>query len=76
MAAVPVAEPRVRSQLTTLEGDVPSPADPPSGCHFHPRCPHAVEHCRTHAPEMEEVAPSRFVSCHRAGELELAGIGG
>ncbi len=75
MSAVPVADPRVRSKMIPLEGDVPNPANPPSGCYFHPRCPYAVDACRSTAPAMEEISPNHFVSCHRAGELELAGIG-
>ncbi|MGI9332970.1 MAG: ABC transporter ATP-binding protein [Gammaproteobacteria bacterium] len=71
LAAVPFPDPRVRSRLSTLEGEVPSPANPPSGCYFHPRCPHAVERCRAQAPAMEEVSPRHYVSCHRANELNL-----
>jgi peptide/nickel transport system ATP-binding protein len=75
MSAVPVADPRVRSKMIPLEGDVPSPANPPSGCYFHPRCPHVIDMCRTETPVLEETSPSHYVSCHRARELELAGIG-
>lgn len=74
LAAVPVADPQVRSQLTPLEGDVPSPANPPKGCHFHPRCPYATETCRSVPPELSEVEPQRFVSCHRYAELKLQGV--
>ena len=74
MSAVPVADPRVRSKMIPLEGDVPSPANPPSGCYFHPRCPFAVDICVTEPPVLEEIAPNHFVSCHLANELELAGI--
>ncbi len=76
MSAVPVADPRVRAQVEPLEGDVPSPADPPSGCYFHPRCPYAIDKCRTEPPVLEEISPNQYVSCHRARELELAGIAG
>jgi peptide/nickel transport system ATP-binding protein len=76
MASVPVADPRVRTNMTPLEGDVPSPANPPSGCYFHPRCPYAVDQCRTQPPQLEELAPNHYVSCHRARELSLPGIGG
>lgn len=75
MAAVPVADPRQRTAMTPLEGDVPSPANPPSGCYFHPRCPHAVEVCGTKQPALEECADGHFVRCHRAAELSLLGIG-
>ncbi len=74
LAAVPVPDPAVRSGDVELKGDVPSPANPPSGCYFHPRCPFAAEVCRTEAPVNREVAPGRFVSCHRADELQLPGV--
>lgn len=76
MAAVPVADPRVRSAMTELEGDVPSPSNPPSGCYFHPRCRYAIDICSQEAPELIELRPEHFVSCHRAQELDLDGIGG
>jgi peptide/nickel transport system ATP-binding protein len=75
MAAVPVADPRIRSAMTELEGDVPSPSDPPSGCYFHPRCQYAIDICAQEAPVLTEVKPDHFVSCHRAQELTLTGIG-
>jgi len=75
MSAVPVADPRMRSKQIPLSGEVPSPANPPSGCYFHPRCPHVVEECRTRMPILEEISPNHYVNCHRAQELELAGIG-
>jgi peptide/nickel transport system ATP-binding protein len=74
MTAVPVADPRVRSKMIPLEGDVPSPANPPSGCYFHPRCPFVLDKCRVEAPVLEGISPDHYVSCHRARELELAGI--
>ncbi|MEA3334867.1 MAG: oligopeptide/dipeptide ABC transporter ATP-binding protein [Chloroflexota bacterium] len=74
MAAVPVADPRIRSAMTPLEGDVPSPANPPSGCYFHPRCSYAIDICSTEAPVLEEIMPDHYVSCHRAAELDLAGV--
>jgi oligopeptide/dipeptide ABC transporter ATP-binding protein len=74
MSAVPVPDPRIRSAMTPLEGDVPSPANPPSGCYFHPRCPYAVDICSQETPELEEISPDHYVSCHRAGELELVGV--
>jgi oligopeptide/dipeptide ABC transporter ATP-binding protein len=64
IAAAPVADPRAQRSELVLEGDVPSPMNPPSGCHFHTRCPYAVERCRVQAPELREVTPGRWVSCH------------
>jgi peptide/nickel transport system ATP-binding protein len=74
MSAVPVPDPRIRSKMIPLEGDVPSPANPPSGCYFHPRCPHVIDVCRTDPPQLEEISPNHYVSCHRARELNLTGI--
>jgi len=47
-----------------IKGEIPSPIDPPSGCHFHPRCPHAVERCRVEAPALREISPGRLSACH------------
>ena len=64
IAAAPVADPRAQRNQLVIEGDVPSPMNPPTGCHFHPRCPYAVARCRVESPALREVAPGRFVSCH------------
>ena len=74
MAAVPVADPRVHTGNVELQGEVPSPANPPSGCYFHPRCAHAMDVCRAQLPAFREIDPGHFVACHRAEELTLAGI--
>ena len=74
MSAVPKPDPRLRSQRIVLEGEVADPANPPSGCYFHPRCRYAVESCRTETPQLQEIQPGHFVSCHRAAELHLKGI--
>ncbi len=74
MAAVPVADPRIHSGNVELQGEVPSPANPPSGCYFHPRCAYAVEVCRAQLPAFNEITPGHFVACHRANELRLPGI--
>jgi peptide/nickel transport system ATP-binding protein len=53
-----------RRRFTPVKGEIPSPLDPPSGCHFHPRCPHATERCRREAPALKEIAPGRLSACH------------
>jgi len=62
--ASPVLDPDLRGRRTAVSGDLPSPIDPPRGCHFHPRCPHATDRCREQYPERREVAPGHFASCH------------
>jgi peptide/nickel transport system ATP-binding protein len=73
LSAVPKPDPRLRAQRIVLQGEVADPANPPSGCYFHPRCPYAVPICRAERPKLQEVAPGRLVSCHRAQELSLKG---
>ena len=53
-----------KRQFKPIEGEIPSPLDPPSGCHFHPRCPFATARCRTEAPVLKEIASRRFSACH------------
>jgi peptide/nickel transport system ATP-binding protein len=76
LSAVPQPDPRLRAQRIVLKGDVADPANPPSGCYFHPRCRYAQEVCRTKTPVLEEIAPGHLVSCHRARELTLRGVAG
>ena len=57
------AAPRDRKRVI-LTGDVPSPINPPSGCHFHPRCPYAMARCRVEPPALREVLPGHLASCH------------
>ncbi len=66
LSAVPIPDPRKERarQRVILTGDVPSPINPPSGCRFHPRCPVALEKCKTETPVMKEAAPGHFVECH------------
>jgi len=63
LAEVPRLETR-RRRFEPVKGEIPSPIDPPSGCHFHPRCPHATERCRVERPVLREIAPDRFAACH------------
>jgi peptide/nickel transport system ATP-binding protein len=74
LSAVPRTDPDVAIQRIVLPGDVPSPADPPPGCKFHPRCRYAQEVCRTENPEWRELSDDHWVACHLAEELNLAGI--
>jgi len=74
MAAVPIPDPRLRSQRVVLQGEVANPANPPSGCYFHPRCRYAQERCRTEEPALEEIEPAHFVRCHFASQLALTGV--
>jgi len=69
-SAVPVPDPVVESQRVRviLEGDIPSPANPPSGCPFHTRCPVARDQCSTDVPDTREIEPGHFVACHFADE--------
>ena len=75
LSAVPVLDPDVAAnrKRIILAGDVPSPVDPPSGCHFHPRCPWAEERCSVEDPVQRELSPGHFVACHLAEEIEAAG---
>ena len=64
LLAVPVPDPRVKRQKRPLQGDVPSPINPPPGCHFHTRCPYAVARCKAESPALREVKPGQWVACH------------
>jgi oligopeptide/dipeptide ABC transporter ATP-binding protein len=64
LSAVPVPDPHQTTQRIILEGDMPSPANPPSGCTFHPRCRHCMDMCKTTAPAWKERADGHWVSCH------------
>jgi oligopeptide/dipeptide ABC transporter ATP-binding protein len=76
ISAVPPADPAIRLDRIILEGDVPSPANPPSGCVFHPRCKYAQALCTKEEPTLREVKPGRFASCLFVDELQLQGIVG
>lgn len=74
LSAVPRPDPRNPSRKIELEGQVADPANPPSGCHFHPRCPYARDICKQKTPQLREIQPNQFVACHLAEELNLAGV--
>ncbi len=66
LSAVPVPDPNVcrNKQRIMLEGEIPSPINPPSGCRFHTRCPYATDRCKQEVPEWRELAPDHFAACH------------
>ena len=63
-SAIPVPDPGHQMDRVVLEGSIPSPADPPSGCKFHTRCPHAMAVCREEEPAWQEIKPRHFCACH------------
>jgi oligopeptide/dipeptide ABC transporter ATP-binding protein len=71
LSAIPIPDPEVQRsrKRIILEGDVPSPIDPPPGCRFADRCFYAIDECRKTTPEFEEVRPNHFVACHRSREI-------
>ena len=76
LSAVHSTDPRARhkKKRIVLQGDVPDPANPPSGCYFHPRCMYAKDICKHEAPPLREIMPGRHTACHFAEELDLAGV--
>jgi oligopeptide/dipeptide ABC transporter ATP-binding protein len=64
LAAVPVPDPAIKRARRVMEGDVPSAMNPPTGCHFHSRCPYAFDRCRVESPSLREVRPRQWVACH------------
>ena len=74
LSAVPVADPTKQMERIPLEGEIPNPANPPSGCFFHTRCRYCTEQCKQEAPAYVEQEPGHFVACHRAAELKLRGF--
>jgi oligopeptide/dipeptide ABC transporter ATP-binding protein len=75
LSAAPVPDPRRRAHRIVLQGDVPSPARPPAGCHFHPRCPIAERICRELGPVLESKGPGHEAACHFARPLPIP-VGG
>jgi peptide/nickel transport system ATP-binding protein len=74
LSAIPKTDPEKQSKRIILQGDVPNPANPPTGCAFHPRCRFAQEICKTDKPPLVEVEPGHQAACHFARELQLVGI--
>jgi peptide/nickel transport system ATP-binding protein len=74
LSAVPNPDPTLQIEPVILPGEVADAANPPKGCYFHPRCRFAVERCQVEQPQLREVEPDHFVSCHRAEEITLKGV--
>jgi peptide/nickel transport system ATP-binding protein len=72
--AIPRPDPRSKRIRLYLSGELPNPANPPTGCYFHPRCGYAQEVCARQAPALSELSPVHFVACHFAAELNLNGV--
>jgi len=64
LSAIPVPDPNITKKRNILEGDVPSPMRPPSGCHFHTRCPQKNEECKTTVPQLTDIGDGHYVACH------------
>ena len=74
LSAVPIPDPKSKTMRIVLPGEVASPAHPPSGCYFHPRCNYAQSICKDTQPTCEEVTPAHFAACHFAVQLKLKGV--
>jgi oligopeptide/dipeptide ABC transporter ATP-binding protein len=74
MSAVPVIDPDVKPERILLQGDVPNPANAPSGCTFHPRCQYAKKICSQEEPPLEDIGDEHYVACHFADDFSLKGI--
>ncbi|MFC1959255.1 ABC transporter ATP-binding protein [Chloroflexota bacterium] len=72
LSSAPTPDPRARRVRVPLEGDVPDPSNPPSGCYFHPRCQFATDKCSQETPVLREIKPDHWVSCHHAEELSFS----
>jgi len=73
MSAIPAPDPDAPMKPVVLEGEIPSPINPPPGCHFNPRCRYAEDICKTTRPEWKEYKPGHFSACHFSDTLELKG---
>ena len=76
ISAVPLPDPSAqrKREHIRLEGDVPDPSQPPTGCYFHPRCRYATDLCKQETPELRQVASGVQVACHHSDTLELQGV--
>jgi peptide/nickel transport system ATP-binding protein len=76
LKSIPLADPTIESGLEAAPGEIGNPLNPPSGCSFHPRCPHASDTCSRDIPALRDVGGEHFVACHHAETIQLEGIRG
>lgn len=74
LSAIPEANPDYKMKPVGLQGEIPNPANPPTGCRFHTRCPYVQARCKTEIPQWQAVDDDHFVACHFADELQLQGV--
>jgi peptide/nickel transport system ATP-binding protein len=74
LASIPKPDPKRNKRRVAITGEIPNPANPPSGCHFHPRCPYAQPICSQEAPPLREITPGQFAACHFSESLDLKGV--
>lgn len=71
LSAIPVADPENQKERIKLEGEIPNPANPPSGCYFHPRCMYKTDVCKSQVPQTKDLGDGHLVACHHAEKLNL-----
>jgi peptide/nickel transport system ATP-binding protein len=74
LSSIPKPDPTRKKRRIAIAGEIPNPANPPSGCHFHPRCPYAQPICSQESPPLREIMPGQFAACHFSEELNLKGV--
>ena len=74
LGSIPRPDPARKRHRVTVTGEIPDPANPPSGCYFHPRCPYAQAICSRETPPLREVTPGQFAACHFSEQLTLKGV--
>lgn len=74
LGSIPRPDPARKRQRVTVTGEIPNPANPPTGCYFHPRCPYAQAICSRETPALREIAPGQFAACHFSEQLTLKGV--
>jgi peptide/nickel transport system ATP-binding protein len=74
LSSVPKPNPTAAKNRIVLQGEVPNPRNPPTGCYFHPRCNYAIPRCAEETPALREISPGRLVACHLAEQLTLRGV--